>query len=181
MNDKVKSVAARLTIFALLLYIAPVAALASPPGARLEGLVVDADGRPSSGVTVYLFDEDGQTTAQATAADNGIYSMRDVPAGAYGMGVQTAAGEVAPVSSPPIRLTGGELVRRDLKLVEANEAAVNQALTANYGFGSWFKGLSGGEKAGLIIGFVAFAGLLYAAFESDDDQPETPASPEEAF
>ena len=178
MSDTVKSIAARVTIFALMLYLVPIAALASDPGATLEGLVIDADGRPSSGVTVYLFDDQGQTRAQATAADDGVYSMRDVPAGAYGMGVQTADGVVAPVSSPPIRLAQGELVRRDLKLVQADQASVDQALTANYGFGSWFNGLSGGEKAGLIIGFIAFAGLLYKAFEDDEDLPEIPASPE---
>jgi len=178
MSDTVKSIAARVTIFALMLYLVPIAALASDPGATLEGLVIDADGRPSSGVTVYLFDDQGQTRAEATAADDGIYSMRDVPAGAYGMAVQTADGSIAPVASPPIRLTGGELARRDLKLVQADEASVDQALTANYGFGSWFNGLGGGGKAGVIIGFVAFAGLLYKAFESDDDQAESPASPE---
>ena len=177
MNDTVKSVAARLTILTLLLYFVPIAAVASEQGARLEGLVIDSDGTPSSGVTVYLFDEEGQTRAQATAADDGIYSMRDVPAGAYGMGVQTADGTVAPVSSPPVRLAQGELVRRDLKLVEADQTSVDQALTANYGFGSWFNGLGAGGKAGLIIGFVAFAGLLYMAFDDDDAAPEQPSSP----
>jgi hypothetical protein len=161
MNDTVKSVAARLTIFSLIFYLVPIAVLASEPGATLEGLVIDPDGRPSAGVTVYLFDDEGQTRAQATAADDGVYSMPDVSAGVYGMGVETADGVVAPVSAPPIRLTGGELVRRDLKLVQADEASVDQALTANYGFGSWFKGLGGGEKA------------------DDDNPPETPASPEE--
>ena len=177
MNDTVKSVAARLTILALLLYFVPIAAVASETGARLEGLVIDADGTPSSGVTVYLFDEQGQTQAQATAADDGIYSMRDVPAGAYGMGVQTADGTVAPVSSPPVRLAEGDLVRRDLKLVEADQDSVDQALTANYGFGSWFNGLGAGGKAGVIIGFVAFAGLLYKAFDDEDSAPEQPSSP----
>jgi len=177
MNDTVKSLAARLTILALVLYFVPIAAVASEPGARLEGLVIDADGTPSSGVTVYLFDEQGQTRAQATAADDGIYSMRDVPAGAYGMGVQTADGTVAPVSSPPVRLAKGDLVRRDLKLVEADQASVDQALTANYGFGSWFNGLGAGGKAGVIIGFVAFAGLLYKAFDDEDSTTEQPSSP----
>ena len=177
MNDTVKSLAARLTILALVLYFVPIAAVASESGARLEGLVIDADGTPSSGVTVYLFDEQGQTRAQATAADDGIYSMRDVPAGAYGMGVQTADGTVAPVSSPPVRLAEGDLVRRDLKLVEADQDSVDQALTANYGFGSWFNGLGAGGKAGVIIGFVAFAGLLYKAFDDEDSAPEQPSSP----
>lgn len=178
MNDTVKSVAARLTVLALLLYFVPIAAVASAPGARLEGLVIDASGKPSSGATVYLFDEDGETQAQATAADDGVYSLRDVPAGAYGMGVQTADGTVAPVSSQPVRLAQGELVRRDLKLVEADQASVDKALTANYGFGSWFNGLGAGGKAGVIIGFVAFAGLLYTAFsDDDDDAPEQPSSP----
>jgi hypothetical protein len=182
MNPTIKAFAARLAILALLLYLAPVSVLASEPGARLEGLVVDADGRPSAGATVYLFDDEGRTRAQATATEDGVYSLRDVPAGAYGMGLQTADGAVAPVSSPPIRLAKGELVRRDLKLVQADEASVDRALTANYGFGSWFGDLSGGEKVGLIVGFVAFAGLVYAAFSSDDDDfREEPASPEENF
>lgn len=177
MNDTVKSIAARLTVLALLLYFVPIAAVASESGARLEGLVIGADGMPSSGVTVYLFDEQGQTRAQATAADDGVYSMRDVPAGAYGMGVQTADGTVAPVSSPPVRLAKGDLVRRDLKLVEADQDSVDQALTANYGFGSWFSGLGAGGKAGVIIGFVAFAGLVYKAFDDEDSIPEQPSSP----
>ena len=179
MHDKtLKAVAANLTIVALLFCAAPMSLLAGEGGARLEGLVIGAEGKPAPGATVYLFDDQGVTRAQAVSAEDGMYSLRDLPAGRYGMSVQTAEGVVAPVSSAPIRLAGGQLARRDLKLVEADAATVDQALTANYGFGSWFKGLTGAEKAGVIVGFVAVGALIYAAFD-DDDTTEQPSSPVE--
>ena len=177
MNETVRSVAARLTVLSLLVSLVPVAALASEPLARVEGLVVGADGHPPPGSTVYLFDAQGRTRASSTVAEDGRYSLRDLAPGEYGMGVRTADGSVAPVSSPPLRLSRGELARRDLKLVQGDRATLDRALTANYGFGSWFNSLGGGEKAGLIIGFVAFAGLLYTAFDDNDDTTEQPASP----
>lgn len=174
-----RAVAANLTILALLICMAPASLLAGDGGARLEGLVIGAAGRPAPGATVYLFDDEGVTRAKAVSAEDGMYSLRDLPAGRYGMSVKTAEGVVAPVSSEPIRLAGGQLARRDLKLVEADAATVDQALTANYGFGSWFGGLTGAEKAGVIVGFVAVAGLIYAAFDDDNNPAEQPSSPVE--
>ena len=178
-HKTLRAVLASLTIMALMFCIAPASVLAGEGGARLEGLVIGAEGRPAPGATVYLFDDNGVTRAQAVSAEDGIYSLRDVPAGQYGMSVRTAEGVVAPVSSAPIRLEHGQLARRDLKLVEADAATVDQALTANYGFGSWFGGLTGAEKAGVIVGFVALGALVYAVFQDDNNPTETPASPTE--
>jgi hypothetical protein len=176
MNNTIKTLATRVVILALLLYVAPFSALAAGPSAHLEGLVIDPDGRRSAGATVYLFDREGTTMAEAVADRDGIYSIADLPAGEYGMGVQTVNGVVAPVAAPPIRLSDGQLARRDLKLVQADDDAVDKALTANYGFGSWFGGLNAGEKTGLIIGFVALAYLIYEAF-NDEDANQATASP----
>jgi hypothetical protein len=177
MNETVRSLAARLAIVSLSFSLVPMSALASETGARVEGLVIDADGEASAGATVYLFDARGETRVTSAVSDGGRYSLRDVPPGEYGMGLRTVDGTVAPVSAPPVRVARGELVRRDLKLVQADPAAFDRALVANPSFGSWFHGLGGGEKAGLIIGFVAFAGLLYKAFDDDDDTTEQPSSP----
>jgi hypothetical protein len=85
------------------------------------------------------------------------------------MSVRTTEGILAPVAAAPVRVAQGELVRRDLKLVEADAATVDRALAANYSFGSWFGGLTGAEKAGVIVGFIAVGALVYTAF--DDDEP----------
>ena len=168
-SRKLRAAVARLVIAALVIAAGPAPALAGERGARLEGLVVDAAGRPASGATVYLFDDAGSTRAEAVAASDGLYSLPNLAAGQYGMSVRTPEGIVAPVAAAPVRVGQGELVRRDLKLVEADGATVDRALAANYSFGSWFGGLTGAEKAGVIVGFIAVAALIYTAF--DDDEP----------
>ena len=170
---KLRVAVAELVIATLVIATAPIPALADERGARLEGLVVDAQGRPAAGATVYLFDDAGATRGEAVAAHDGVYSLPNLAAGHYGMSVRTAEGIVAPVAAAPVRVADGELVRRDLKLVEADAAAVDRALAANYSFGSWFGGLTGAEKAGVIVGFIAVGALIYTAF--DDDEPS--ASP----
>lgn len=171
----------RLTIVGLLLGIAPIRLPADERMARLEGLVIDARGRPAAGATVYLFDDSGVTRAEAVSSSEGLYSLSGLAAGHYGMSVRTPEGIVAPVSSAPVEVRAGGLVRRDLKLVQADAATVDRALTANYSFGSWFGGLTGAEKAGVIVGFIAVGALIYTAFDDDDAEPvddgEQPASP----
>ena len=166
---KPRAAVARFLVATLVIATAPIPALADERAARLEGLVVDAAGRPAAGATVYLFDDAGTTRAEAVASPDGLYSLPDLAAGSYGMSVRTAEGIVAPVAAAPVRVAQGELVRRDLKLVEADAAAVDRALAANYSFGSWFGGLTGAEKAGVIVGFIAVGALIYTAF--DDDEP----------
>jgi hypothetical protein len=176
MTTTIRTWTTRLAIVAVLLYGMPLSMLAADASARLEGLVIGPDGRRAQGATVYLFDGEGVTKASAVADADGVYSLRDVPAGRYGMGVETTTGVVAPVASPPIDLGRGQLARRDLKLVQADESTVDQALTANYGFGSWFGSLGAGGKAGVIVGFVALAYLIYEAFDDEDPAP-APGSP----
>jgi len=173
-QTQLRAAVTRLTIAALVIGIAPVHLAAGEGGARLEGLVVDAQGRPTSGATVYLFDDDGVTRGTAVSSAEGLYTLTDVASGRYGMSVRTPEGIVAPVASAPVRVAGGELVRRDLKLVEADSATVDRALAANYSFGSWFGGLTGAEKAGVIVGFVAVGALIYTAFDDDDEPSASP-------
>ncbi len=175
MHRTVRLLAARVMIVCLLLYVVPISTLAAGSGARLEGLVIDMDGRPAEASTVYLIDHDGQPQAQVGTDEDGMYSFRDVPAGEYGMGVQTTDGVVAPVSGPPLRLDDGQLVRRDLKLVEADAQMIQQTSGMNYA-GGWWSNMSGGEKVGAAIGIVVFVALLIEAFSSEDAQ-EIPTSP----
>ena len=165
---KLRAAVARLLIAALVIATAPIPALADERPARLEGLVVDAQGRAAAGATVYLFDDAGATRAEAVASPEGLYSLSNLAAGHYGMSVRTTEGILAPVAAAPVRVAQGELVRRDLKLVEADAATVDRALAANYSFGSWFGGLTGAEKAGVIVGFIAVGALVYTAFEDDE-------------
>ncbi|NIP94810.1 MAG: carboxypeptidase regulatory-like domain-containing protein, partial [Akkermansiaceae bacterium] len=72
--------AAYLTIFALMLWVTPVATLAND-GGRLEGLIVGVDGRAASGHTVHLINEQGEDAGQAVSDENGVYSFQGVPSG----------------------------------------------------------------------------------------------------
>lgn len=175
MRRTIRLVAARVTIVSLLLYLVPISTLAAGSGARVEGLVIDFDGRPAEASTVYLIDRDGQPRAQVGTDQDGMYSFVDVAAGEYGMGVQTADGVAAPVSGPPLRLDDGQLVRRDVKLVEADAQMVQQTSGMNYA-GGWWSNMSGGEKVGAAIGIIVFIALVIEAFSSEDAR-EIPSSP----
>ena len=161
---------------ALLVCISPLPVLASDTGARLEGIVVGVEGRPAAGATVYLIDQSGNALAEATTSEDGIYSFPNVPAGEYGMGIQTEDGTIAPVASASLELSNGKLARRDLKLVETDASQFERA-AASYGFGSWWAGLSGGAKFGAIVAFVAVGYGLYEVVSDDDEAPASPTNP----
>ena len=173
MRTTVKATAAYVTTLALLICISPFPVLASDTGARLEGIVVGVEGRPAAGATVNLIDKNGDALAEATATEDGIYSFPNVPAGEYVMGIQTEDGTIVPVAAAPLQLNDGKLARRDLKLVETGTGEFEQA-TANYGFGSWWAGLSGGAKFGVIVAFVAVGYGLYEVISDDDEKPASP-------
>lgn len=176
MRTNLKSAVSYATIFALVVCCAPMGAFASQPGAQLEGLIIGTDGKAAVGSTIHLVDRDGEVR-QAQTDENGVYSFGDLPAGAYAVGIELPDGTVAPIASPPVRMKAGELARRDVKLLEADPSAVEQAAAANYSFGTWWAGLSGGAKAGVIIGFVLVGYGLVEAFSDDNDDTDTPATP----
>jgi hypothetical protein len=166
---------ATLVLLSLALTCVPASAGSARPGARLEGLLLAVDGRPASGHTVHLIDERGEEVGRAVSDRQGIYSFRDLEAGRYSLGIQLPGGRIAAVAAPPLRLGGGDLARRDVKLLEAGPETAREAGGANYGFGLWWAGLSPAARAWTIVGMVAVVGITVAALTDDED--ERPASP----
>jgi len=115
---------------------------------------------------VYLIDEQG-TARRATTSNSGMYSFEDVAAGVYSLGVETPAGAIAPATAPPFRMDAGRLVRRDLKLLEADAPTVGRAATANYGVGTWWGSMNAGGKVGVL---VAVAAVGWGVYEALDDE-----------
>jgi hypothetical protein len=175
-----RSIVASLTVFALLLWIAPSPALASGDGARLEGLLVGVDGRPASDMTVHLIDGQGNDVAQVGVSDEGLYSFQQLPPGEYSLGIENTEGQMAPVMAPAVNLSGDQLARRDLKLMQADPGAMpgtmTSGITPNYGMGTWWAGLSTAAKAWTIVAIVAVVGITAAALSSDDDDSSEPPS-----
>jgi len=168
MPSPFRNLAAVATVFALLLWVAsPV--LAGADGARLEGLLLGVDGRPAAAMTVHLIDTPGRDLAQAATSDDGVYSFKDLPAGEYSLGVESPEGGMAPVAAPPVRLTSGELARRDLKLMQADAVSVNAATGANYGMGAWWASLTPAAKAWTVVAVLAVVGITAAALSTENE------------
>jgi len=175
MCPTLKSLAAYTTLFALVLWIAPPPTLAaSVSGARLEGLVLDLDGRAAAGHRIHLIGTGGEELAQSEVGMDGLYSFIGLGAGRYSLGVELPNGTMAPVAAPPVRLYGNELARRDLKLLTSDPGTTNTALQANYGLGHWWSGLSTPGKTWTIIGVVLAGWLIYNTLD-DDESPASPA------
>jgi hypothetical protein len=170
MRSPLKQTAASLTIFALILWIAPSPSVASSGTARLEGLLVGVDGHPATEMNVHLIDAQGQDVAQSATSDEGIYTFADLPPGEYSLGIENAEGQMAPVAAPPVKLGESELARRDLQLMEADPAQVNQAAVANYGIGQWWASLSPAAKAWSIVAIIAVVGITAAAVSSTSEE-----------
>jgi hypothetical protein len=174
MCRSLKSLAACTTLFALALSIAPQPALAGLGGrARLEGLVLDLDGRAAAGHRIHLIDATGEDLEQSDVGKDGLYAFNGLEAGSYSLGVEMPDGVMALVASPPVRLGAGELARRDVKLMATGSETPTAAAQANYGLGHWWKGLSAPGKAWTIVGVLLAGFLIYNLLDDDED----PASP----
>ena len=107
----------RMTVAALLAFCAlPVSAA----GARIEGLLLDVDGKAAAGHTLHLIDGDGNGVGTAPTSEEGIYSFIDLPPGSYSLAVEDSLGRIAVVDAPPMRLGKRTLARRDLRLMQAD-------------------------------------------------------------
>lgn len=172
MNKVRKTTGAAATLVAVVLALTPTQALAS---ARLEGLLVGADGRAATGFRVHLIDASGADVAQASASHAGLYSFRDLPAGAYSLGVENTQGQIAPVAAPPVRLADNQLARRDIRLQPATDAEREAVGQINADFGMFWAGLSPMAKTWAIIGTLFFVGVTLVAL--DNESTATPIAP----
>jgi hypothetical protein len=155
----------------MLLWIAPTQVAAFDGGARLEGLLLDTNGQPASGFKVHLIDAEGRILAMTDASEDGLYSFKSIPAGEYSLGIENLQGQVAPVAAPPVRLGESELARRDLKLLQADGATMDQAAQANYGLGMWWNGLTPAAKTWTVVAIVVVAAITWAAFDEEEVSP----------
>jgi len=169
MRRTFKSAVSSATVLGLILLTAQTGAVAAP-GARLEGLLVGADGRPAAGHQVRLIDGEGTDVGSATTTDDGLYSFGGLPAGDYGLVVEGPEGGMGALAGPPLELGDNELARRDLKLLDAG--SVDPGLSANYGLRARYAGMTGGEKAWFWVVVAVVGGLtLFLIFEDDDEDP----------
>ncbi len=177
MHTRFRSSLISTALVALLLPIPTVAGAAgSPDASRLEGLVSGVDGRAAGGWHVHLIDDAGTGVARTDVDARGIYRFEAVTPGSYALAIESPEGRVAPVSAAPVRLAGGQLARRDVKLIESSAAERGLAINANYGLGQWWAGLSGAAKAWSVVGLLAVVGVTASALDDDDD-PEVVGSP----
>ena len=170
MSKTQTDIVARLTLVALVLaFVTPAAAA----GARLEGYLLGVDGRAASGFKVHLIDGEGGDVAQSSTSDEGVYRFRDLPSGAYSLGIEDREGQMAPVSAPPVRLDEHELARRDIKLVQAGPLERERVGRENFSFGVFWAGLSPMAKAGSVIGTFVLLGFTIEALDDDSERVST--------
>ena len=177
MRNAIRPFIASTVAVALVVWMLPSPIEASDGPARLEGLVVGLDGQLADGFQVHLIDEDGAEVATAETDDRGVYSFDQVEAGRYGLGVGNPEGQLAPVAGPPIDLQGGQLARRDLKLVQTSEPRRQDLAGVNPSVGSWWAGLSTPAKTWVVVAIVVAAWFTYEALKSGEEPVEQPASP----
>jgi hypothetical protein len=166
---RARSLVAAATLVAMLAGGLPISAA----GGRLEGLVVDLDGRPATDHRVHLIGSDGRPVASSRVSGEGRYTFPDLAAGEYALGVESPGGLVAPVAAPPVEVGADRLVRRDLRLVRADADAQAEAAGSSYGMGLWWAGLSPAAKAWVIVAIVVAAGITWTALD-DDEEPSSP-------
>jgi hypothetical protein len=167
MHNRIKTVFSYGLILSLLMCFVPATSLATARGARIEGLLLDVDGRAAEGFAVLLIDDQGRETAKAVASTGGLYSFTGLAEGSYSLAVEDLEGLKAPVVAPPVKLDSQQLARRDLKMVTSDPLATGQALEGNAFLNTWWAGLSTGGKASAM---VLLAATIYGVFEAVDSQ-----------
>jgi len=170
MNQTQTQLVARLMLVVLILMLAPVRAEAA--GSRLEGLVLDLDGRAATDHVVHLIDLEGRDVAQSSTSDDGVYRFRDLASGEYSLGIEHGEGRVAPVAAPPVRLGHDQLARRDIKLIRATGEEQADVGKKNRSFGVFWASLSPVAKAGMLLGTVVVLGVTVQAL--DDESRRSP-------
>ena len=177
MNPFARRTLSAVVTVALVAAITPSSALAAPDAARLEGLVIDSAGRPASGHAVLLIDDVGRVAGRSSSDDDGLYAFAAVEPGDYGFGLELPDGSAVPVPDADARLRAGELVRRDIRLLQTEQPMQLAPGRTHSGLKLWWVGLSPAAKTALIVGVAAGLWLLIDSASDDDDDDESPASP----
>ncbi len=158
----------------LLLALPQVPLLAGPAGARLEGFLIDVDGRAASGFRVHLIDAGGEDVAQATTSERGTYAFRELPAGSYSLGIENTEGRIARVVAPALQLGPDELARRDIKLMSADDAEFGDAAADTAGgFAIYWAGLPPVVRASSVVGVFVILGLTLRALDDEVNATQT--------
>ena len=143
-------------------------------GARLEGFLIDVDGRAAAGFRVHLIDSVGEDVAQATTSERGIYAFQALPAGAYSLGIENSEGQIARVVAPALRLGSDELARRDIKLMQTDNAAADDSDDATPGgFGVYWAGLPPAVRAVSVVGVFVILGLTLSGLDDESNATNT--------
>ncbi len=162
------------TLLVLALELAQAPPRANAGSARLEGFLINVDGRAASGFRVHLIDSRGEDVAQATTSDRGVYAFRDLSAGTYSLGVENTEGRIAPVAAAGLRLGSDELARRDIKLMQTDNAAADDSDDATPGgFGVYWAGLPPAVRASAVVGFFVVIGLTLGALDDESNATTT--------
>jgi hypothetical protein len=156
-----------------LLLSAALPSLALAQSARLEGYLLDVDGRAAGGFRVHLIDDRGADVAQSSASAQGVYSFRELAAGSYSLGIEDTAGRMAPVAAPPVALAKGGLVRRDIKLIASEDPRQAQVGQQNESLGLFWAGLSPAVKASSVVGVVIVLGLVISSIDDESSSSQS--------
>jgi len=170
MRSASRSLVVLLIVPAMLLAMLPSTARAGDSGARLEGLLLDVQGRPATGYGVILIDDVGQEVQRSPIDEHGLYSFREITAGGYSLGVETPQGQKAPVATPPINVADGQLARRDLQISESDPRGTGSIAQGNYGLGMWWASISPAGKAWTIVALTTFFVVTVAILADSDDE-----------
>jgi len=155
-----------------LLLWAVLPSLALAQSARLEGYLLNVDGRAAEGYRVHLIDDRGADVAQSSASAQGVYSFRELAAGSYSIGIEDIDGRMAPVAAPPVALENGGLVRRDIKLIASEDPRQAQVGQQNQSLGLFWAGLSPPAKAWSVIGVVIVLGVVIQSIDDESSSSE---------
>src|SRR5260370_3830884 len=113
------------SIIALVISV-PALLAQQPTGATVRGLVADPDDAVIPGATVTLTAASGKATT-GTSGSDGIYAIRNVPAGVYSLTV-TMKGFSSYVKQG-VRVTAGQVLALDAKLAIQTEMETVQVST----------------------------------------------------
>jgi hypothetical protein len=177
MNSSIRRATSLALACALVLGPAMGSLLAADAPARLEGLVLAADGRPAEGHAVLLVDDAGQVSARAKSDEGGLYRFAEVEPGRYGLGLELPDGSSAPVPGVDAELAPGQLARRDLVLRPATGLVELAPGQTHSGLVLWWVGLSPAAKAAVVVGALGAAWWIYEETDDGDDDDEPSASP----